>query len=57
MFQPLCVALRPLLDIIRAALPVQKYLLSELLKVNFVTPPAPVKTEKEDDRAMRHGGN
>ena len=56
MLQPLDIALRPVLDVLRAAIAIQNNLLSEMLEVNFVMISAAVEAKKKDNRAMHHGG-
>ena len=44
-----------MLDLLRAVIAIQNYPLSEILEVNFVTVPAAIETEKQNNRTMRHG--
>ena len=56
MLQPLDVALHPMVDLLRAAIAIQNYLVGEMLEVNFVALPAAVETKKQDNRATHYGG-
>src|SRR5437660_3257236 len=56
MLQALGVALHPQLDLLRPTITVQCDLIGKMFEVNFVTIPATVETEKQNNRAMCHGG-
>src|SRR4029453_15253143 len=45
-----------MLNVFRAAIAIQSDLLSKMLEINFVALPAPVETEKQDNRAMHNRG-
>jgi len=52
--QPLGITLHPMLDVFRAVIAIQDYVIGEMLEVNFVALPAAVEAEKQDNRAMHH---
>jgi hypothetical protein len=56
MLQALGVALHPQLDLLSPTIAIQRDLVGKMFKVNFVTIPAAVETEKQNNGTMRHGG-
>src|ERR1051325_6814347 len=56
MFEPINVALRPLLDLVGALSARQRDFVGKLLEKNFVTVPAAIETEKENNGAMHEPG-
>src|SRR5437870_11501303 len=54
--QAINITLRPAMDFLRALITRQRDLLGKLLEKNFVTIPAAVDTEKQNDRAMHDPG-
>src|SRR6266508_1014138 len=56
MLQALSVALHPQLDLLGATIASQCDLVGKMFEVNFVTIPAAVEPEKQNNGTMRHGG-
>src|SRR4029450_8079031 len=56
MLQALGVALHPQLDLLRPTIAIQCDLVGKMFEVNFVTLPAPVETEEQNNGTMRRGG-
>src|ERR1043166_2504632 len=56
MFGPINIAFRPLLDLLGAVAARQRDFVGKLLEKNFVTVPAAIETEKENNGAMHDPG-
>ena len=56
MLQALGIPLHPQLDLLGATIAIQSDLVGKMFEVNFVTIPAAVETEKQNNGTMRHGG-
>src|SRR6266480_3330407 len=57
MLQPLGITSHPILDVFRAGIAIQDYVIGEMLEVNFLALPAAVEVEKQDNRSMHQRGD